>query len=130
MATPKRSLAKNLQKARDELRNLHAERNRLLRIFYRDKKLVAGSYAEVFIRCGKPTCHCHEEGGHFATRLSRWVNGKLKAKIVCVVDRGWVKSASDQYKAHKNALKKLRTLHKDELEILNRIVKMKTIDYG
>ena len=130
MATPKKSLTNNFKKARNELRNLHAERNRLLCIFYRDKKLVAGSYAEVFIRCGKPTCHCHKEGGHFATRLSHWVNGKLKSKIVCVADRGWVKSASDRYKAHKNALKKLRALQKDELEILNRIVKMKTIDYS
>ena len=130
MATPKMSLTKNFKKAREELLNLRTERNRLLRVFYRDEKLVAGSYAEVFIRCGKPTCHCHEEGGHFATRLSRWVNGKLKAKIVRVADREWVKSASDQYKAHKNALKKLRALHKVELEILNRIVKMKTIDYG
>ena len=123
------SSSKNLQKARDKLRSTQTERKRLLSIFYHDEKLIAGSYAEVLIRCGKPTCHCYEHGGHFATRLSRWVNGKLKTKIVRVADRGWVKSASDRYKAHKNALKKLRALQKDELEILNRIVKMKTIDY-
>jgi hypothetical protein len=130
MTTSKKYLSKNLQKAMDELRNIQTERNSLLRIFYRDKKLVAGSYAEVLVRCGKRTCHCHKEGGHYATRLSRWVNGKLKTKIVCVADRGWVKRASDQYKTHKNALKKLRALHKIELKILNRIIKMKTIDYG
>lgn len=130
MTTSKNHLSKKLQKAMDELRNIQTERNRLLRIFYCDKKLIAGCYAEVFIRCGKPTCHCREEGGHFTTRLSRWVNGKLKTKVVRVADRGWVKRASDQYKTHKNALKKLRALHKVELKILNRIIKMKTIDYG
>ena len=77
---------KNLQKAQDNLRTIRKEQSDLLRIFYRNEELVAGSYSEVFIRCGQPTCRCHQEGGHFATRLSQWVAGKLKSKIVRVAD--------------------------------------------
>lgn len=120
---------KRLRDIRKKLRNAQAERERLISPFYDDETLIAGTYAEVFIRCGKPSCHCHMDGGHFATRLSRWVNGKLKSKIVRIADRQWVQKATERYKLHKQALKKLRTLQKTELKILSRILDMKTGDY-
>ena len=120
---------KNLQKAQDNLRTIRKEQSDLLRIFYRNEELVAGSYSEVFIRCGQPTCRCHQEGGHFATRLSQWVAGKLKSKIVRVADRERVKIASDHYKAHKSTLRDLRNLHSEELKLLKRIVELRTRKY-
>ncbi len=121
---------KKLQKMIKKLHQIQAERDQVLRLFSRDEKLVAGTYAEILVRCGKPNCFCHEQGGHPATRLSRWVEGKLKTKIVRVADREWVKKASEQYKTHRNALKQLRNLHKKELDMLTRILEIKTIDYG
>ena len=91
--------------------------------------MVAGSYGEVYIRCGKPTCRCHKEGGHFATRLSQWVAGKLKTKVVRVADRERIKKASDQYKSHKSALRDLRQLHANELAILKQMIKLKITKY-
>lgn len=123
------SFSKNLQKVREKLRKAQTEQNNLLRIFYRDQELIAGSYAEVFIRCGQPTCRCHQEGGHFATRLSRWIDGKLKSQIIRVDDRQWVKPASDRYKQHKAALKEIRRLQKTELETLKQIIEMKIVKY-
>ncbi len=119
----------NLQKAREKLLSLQKERSGLLRIFYRDEVLIAGSFSEVYIRCGKPTCRCHEEGGHFATRLSKWGGGKLKTKIVRVADRERVKKASDHYKSHKSALRDVKNLHSEELKLLKRIVELKTTNY-
>ncbi len=101
----------------------------MLRIFYRDEELAPGSYSEVFIRCGKPTCRCHQERGHFATRLSQWVGGKLKTKIVRVADRKRVKKASDHYKSHKSALRGVKNLHSEELKLLKRIIELKTTKY-
>jgi len=123
------SANKNLQKAREKLRSLQKYRSELLRIFYRDEILIAGSFSEVFIPCGKSTCRCHEEGGHFATRLSKWVGGKLKTKIVRVADREHVKKASDCYKSHKSVLRELNNLHAEEIKWLKRIVELKTTEY-
>jgi hypothetical protein len=123
------SAKNNLQKARGKLLSLQKERSGLLRIFYRDEVLIAGSFSDVYIRCGKPTCRCHEEGGHFATRLSKWSGGKLKTKIVRVADRERVKMASDHYKSHKSALRDVRILHSEELKLLKRIVELKTTKY-
>ena len=118
-----------LKKAQEQLRNCQKERQKLLRIFYRDEILIAGSYSEVFLRCGKATCRCHEEGGHFATRLSIWSSKKLKTKIVRIADREWVKKASDHYKSHKSVLRDLKKLHAEELIILKHIVELKTSKY-
>ena len=118
-----------LEKVRQKLRSLQKARSELLRMFSRDEELIAGSYSEVFIRCGQPTCRCHQEGGHFATRLSQWVAGKLKTKIVRVADRQRVKKASDYYRSHKSALREMRKLHSQELKLLKRIVELKTTRY-
>lgn len=123
-------VSKKLQPVVKKLHQLQTERDDVLSLFSRDETLVAGTYAEILVRCGKPTCYCHEQGGHPATRLSRWVEGKLKTKIVRVADREWVKQASEQYKKHKNALKHLRNLHKKELDMLTHILEIKTIDYN
>jgi len=120
---------KNLKKIQEQLRNRQKERQKLLRIFYRDEILIAGSYSEVFMRCGKATCRCHKEGGHFATRLSMWSSGKLKTKIVRVADREWVQKASVHYKSHKSVLRDLKKLHVEELKMLKRIVELKTVKY-
>ncbi len=117
------------KKSREKLRSLRKERTSLLRTFYRDEILIAGYYSEVYMRCGKPTCRCHREGGHYATRLSRWVNGKLKSKIVRIADRKRIKKASDHYKAHKSVLRDLKKLHLEEHKLLKRIIELKTIIY-
>ena len=120
---------KKLKKMQEQLRNRQKERQKLLRIFYRDEILIAGSYSEVFIRCGKATCRCHEEGGHYATRLSKWVDGKLKSKIVRIIDRERVKIASDHYKSHKSVLRDLKKLHLEEVNLLKRIIETKMTIY-
>jgi hypothetical protein len=81
------------------------------------------------MRCGKPTCRCHQEGGHYATRLSRWVGGKLKSKIVRIADRERIKKASDRYKSHKSVLRNLKKIHLEELKLLKRIIELKTTIY-
>jgi hypothetical protein len=113
-----------------KLHQIDQERSRLQKLFSKDGILIAGSYGETAIPCGKPTCHCHRDGGHFATRLMRWVNGKLKTQVVRIDDREWVGLASASYKAHKATLKDVQNLHKRELDLLSRIIKLKTIDYG
>jgi hypothetical protein len=120
---------KNLKKAQEKLRSIQKERSCLLRTFYRDEILIAGSYSEVYIRCGKPTCRCHQEGGHYATRLSKWVGGKLKSKIVRIADRERVKMASGHYKSHKSLLRDLKKLHLEEIKLLKNIIELKTSIY-
>lgn len=126
MASPRQL---QLQTVLDQLRRLRQQRSALLRIFSRDNDLIGGCYREVYAECGKPTCRCHTEGGHYATRLSYWVDGKLKTKIVRFADRARVETASDHYKQHKSALRELRKLYTQEVKLLKQIIELKTTKY-
>jgi len=123
---PQATIFKNTLK---KLSQINQQHSRLLDFFSKQESLIAGSYAETSIPCGKPTCHCHRHGGHFATRLARWVNGKLRTQIIRIDDREWVAKASALYKAHKTAIKDIQKLHAREIEVLKQVIKLKIIDY-
>lgn len=121
---------KKLEAMRQKLKLLQDKRRNALRVFDKNVELISGSYGETYIRCGKPGCHCQEaKKGHFATRLARWVEGKLKSQIVKVADRSWVKEASSNYKEHKAALLKIQKLSSKEQDIVKKIINLKTIHY-
>ena len=119
----------NIKKFKEEIRRLTKKREQLLARFFSDEKLVLGSYMETRMRCGTAGCHCHRDGGHPTIRISRWVDGKLKSKIVRIDDRKWVAKAAENYKAHKQAIIEISKINEREKELLKMIVKQKSQIY-
>jgi hypothetical protein len=119
----------NLRKFKSEIRRLTKKREQLLENFFTKDKLIPGSYMETRMRCGTPSCHCHKDGGHPTVRISRWVEGKLKSKIVRIDDREWVAEAAASYKACKMAMSKITKINAREREVLKLIVEEKTQIY-
>ena len=81
------------------------------------------------MKCGYPGCHCSKKPIHPVTRLSWWKDGKLKNKIVRVADRQYVEKRSKHYREHKKALSEINKLDKKMKEIINRVIKLKTVKY-
>jgi len=121
--------SKNLKKFKQEIRSLTKKREKLLTRFFSKGKLVLGSYRETRMRCGTAGCHCHQDGGHPTIRISRWVDGKLKSKIVCIDDREWVAEAAANYKSHKQAMSEISKINAREKEVLKMIVELKSQIY-
>ena len=119
----------NLTKLKQELRRLTKRREQLLEKFFTKDRLILGSYMETRMRCGTASCHCHDEGGHPTVRISRWVDGKLKNKIVRVDDREWVAEAAANYKACKQSMSELTKINAREREVLKLIVEEKAQIY-
>lgn len=117
------------EKYKKKLQKILELRQALLEPFFSEDKMVLGSYMKTRIRCGSPGCHCHKDGGHEAMRISRWENGKLKSKIVRQEDQEWVNKASNQYKAHKKALREVSKLNEEEKDILKKIIELKAQIY-
>jgi len=120
---------KTLKKLKQELQRLSRKREQLLQTFFSKDKLILGSYMETRIRCGTAGCHCHKDGGHPTMRISRWVDGKLKSKIVRVDDREWVAQAAAYYKAHKQAMSEISKINEQEKILLKSIVELKAQIY-
>jgi hypothetical protein len=120
---------KLIKKNKEEIVEIEKERKRLIRFLLSDCKLVEGSLRDSLIRCGRQGCHCKKEPIHPVTRISRWIDGKLKNKVVRVADREWVEILSGNYKKSKKALGDLAKLNEDEREIIKTLIKLKTIKY-
>ena len=120
----------NIKRLKQEIRRLTKEREFLLERFFLQGRLILGSYMETHMRCGTAGCHCHEDGGHLTFRISRWVNGKLKSKIVRIDDREWVTEASANYKACKQAMREIAKINAREKKVLKLIVEQKAQVYA
>ncbi len=120
---------KNLRKFKAEIRRLTRGREQLLKRFFTKEKLIPGSHMETRMRCGTASCHCHKDGGHPTVRISRWVNGKLKSKIVRIDDRDWVAEAARNYKACKQAMSEIAKINAREKELLKMVVELRAQIY-
>ena len=116
----------NIEKETDEIKK---QLKKLMRIIFNEDELIAGSYIETHIRCGNRNCHCQKEGGHYATKISHWINGKLKTIIVNVADRGWVRNATSKFKKNKKTLQEIVRLHTREKELIKLMIELKTKKY-
>ena len=63
------------------LLQLQAERKKLIEPFLKDDELTEGSYAEVLQKCGRLGCYCEKKPTHLVTRVSKWLEGKLKQAL-------------------------------------------------
>ncbi len=120
---------KSVRKFKQEIRRLTKKREQLLESFFSKDRLILGSYMETRMRCGTASCHCHKDGGHPTVRISRWVNGKLKSKIVRVDDREWVAEAAGNYKACKRAMSEITKINAREKGLLKMILELKAQIY-
>jgi hypothetical protein len=111
-----------LKKFKQEIHQLTKRREQLLEHFFSKEKMIIGSFMETTMRCGTSSCHCHKTGGHPTVRISRWVDGKLKSKIVGINDREWVARAAAIYKACKQAMSEITKINARESEVLKLIV--------
>ncbi len=69
----------------NKIQNLIDRRNRALHAFATLGNLCAGSLVKTYRKCGKPNCHCAEEGGKGygpSYLLNYSVNGKQKSKRI------------------------------------------------
>ena len=123
-------MSKNkLTAKQNSLLQLQGERKNLIEPFLKDDELTEGSYIEVLQKCGRPGCHCEKKPTHLVARISKWLEGKLKHKVVRIEDRDRVRKLVEIYRNHKAAMAKLKKSAKKERDLMNVIIKLKNRPY-
>jgi hypothetical protein len=120
---------KKLTAKQNALLHLQEERKKLIEPFLKNDELTEGSYVEVLQKCGRPGCHCEKRPTHLVSRVSKWIDGKLKHKVVRIEDRDQVRKLVETYKKHKAATTKLAKGAQKEKEIMTAIIKLKNRPY-
>lgn len=70
--------------------------------------VIAGSYGEIYRKCGKSNCWCRNEKGHLLRRVT-WTdeNRKARTKAVSEKDKKWIDEAMNNYKNYRRQLKEV-----------------------
>ena len=116
-------------KGKSKISKLEQERAKLLDLLLSDDPLIEGSYSEILVKCGRAGCHCEKKPIHLVARLGMREDGKIKNKVVRVVDREAVQKLTGRYKEHKQALQELERVNEAEREVLKEVIRQKNCGY-
>ena len=112
------------------LPQLQLQRRALLRRLAHVPEVAVGSVSVVPRKCGKPSCHCAQGGGHPQTLfLFRGEDGRRHCKLVRQADADRLLRAGENYREFRANLRKLRAINQREEQILLRLLQQKAVHY-
>lgn len=112
-----------------QLNILSAERRSLMRLLLRKDELAIGTVYKVNKRCGSPYCHCRKGPGHPHTFFMFSEKGKRRCKFVRQADVPRMRKASERYRKNREAIRRLKSIHLEEIKILMDLIAKRGITY-
>jgi hypothetical protein len=112
-----------------QLKALKAEQRSLLRFLLRQDELAIGTVYRVNKRCGSPYCHCRKGPGHPQTFFMFSEKGKRRCQLVRQADVQRMRKAAERYRKCRDAIRRLKTIHFQEIKILMAQLVRKGIKY-
>jgi len=117
------------EKLLTQLNILRAEQRSLIRLLLQKDELAIGTVYKVNKRCGSPYCHCRKGPGHPHTFFMFTEEGKRHCKFVRQADVPRMRKAAERYKKNRDALRRLKSIHLQEIKILMDLISKRGIKY-
>lgn len=117
------------EKSQKQLTSLQAEHRSLIRLILQKDELAIGTVYKVNKRCGSPYCHCRKGPGHPHTFFMFTEKGKRRCKFVRQADVQRMREAAERYKKCKEALRRIKSIHLQEIKILMDLISKRGIKY-
>jgi len=117
------------EKLLKQLNILRAEQRSLIRLLLRKDELAIGTVYKVNKRCGSPYCHCKKGPGHPHTFFMFTEKGKRRCKFVRQADVPRMRKAAERYKKNRDAIRRLKSIHLQEIKILMDLIAKRGIKY-
>ena len=117
------------EKLLKQLNILRAEQRSLIRLLLRKDELAIGTVYKVNKRCGSPYCHCRKGQGHPQIFFMFTEEGKRRCKFVRQADVQRMRKAAERYKKNRDAIRRLKSIHLQEIKILTDLIAKKGIMY-
>ena len=117
------------EKLLKQSKSLQAERRSLIRLLLQKDELAIGTVYKVNKRCGSPYCHCKKGPGHPHTFFMFSEKGKRRCKFVRQADVPRMRKAAERYKKNREAIRRLKSIHLEEIKILMDLIAKRGIKY-
>lgn len=83
------------------------ERQKLLMKLFENKKMVRGTFCQIYVKCGKANCWCVNGKGHSHKRMSWHERGKSFSRAVPREDYEWIEQMTNHFREYRNTRKKI-----------------------
>ena len=113
--------SKKIQKYRIELLRREQERSRILSELVSVKRMLNGSYAMIYTKCGKENCRCKNEKGHPHSRITWSQKGTGFTRKVPLDQIAWVQKVTQNYRNFRSLRRQLNSLELDSKKLLDKI---------
>ena len=96
----------------ERIKELQKRRNQLLKKILDFRLMIPGSFKEVYRKCGKQNCWCHDQPGHLLRRITWSEQGVSRSKAISEHDVDWIKSATRNYRDFRRKRREIQELNK------------------
>ncbi len=102
-----------------EIKDLQQKRTLIVKQLLNFRLMIPGSFKEVYRKCGKQNCWCHDKAGHLLRRITWSENGHSKTKAIPEKDIVWIKKVTGNYREFRKKRKEIQKLDKSFKELLD-----------
>lgn len=96
----------------ERIQQLQKRRSQLLKELLAFRLMIPGAFKEVYRKCGKHNCWCHDQPGHLLRRITWSEQGVSRSKAIPEQDVDWIQSATRNYREFRSKRREL--LHLDK----------------
>lgn len=89
------------------IENNEKKRQELIAELIQVRKMVRGSFCQIYVKCGKKNCRCSTGEGHSHWRMSLKENGKSFSRAVPPEEYKWITEMTANYREFKKLHKQL-----------------------
>lgn len=96
-----------------KIQDKEKKRQELLSQLVLERKMVKGSFCQIFVKCGRKQCWCYSAKGHPHKRMSLHENGKNYSRAVPVEDHAWMEEMTESYRKYRLMRRQMNKLEKE-----------------
>jgi len=106
-------------KTRKKLLSIEKRRGLILSKLFEVGRMLRGSYALVYTKCGKDNCWCKDEKGHPHPRITWSEKGRAMTRKVPREHIAWIRKVTDNYRKFRSLRRKLVGLEYETKKLLD-----------
>ena len=103
----------------ERIKQLQRRHKQLLTQLLAIELMIPGAFKEVYRKCGKLNCWCHNQRGHLLRRITWSEQGVSRSKAIPERDVQWIQHANNNYRDYRSKRREILELERSLKELLD-----------
>lgn len=104
----------------EKIKKIEKQRQDLVVRLVEPRKMVRGTFCQIYVKCGKNNCWCKEGKGHPHRRMSISEGGKSHQRAVPKEEYAWIEEMTNQFREFRQLRREIVKLEKAMKNLLDK----------